>query len=406
MAKGRRTLAVLACGVLALGALAAGCGDDDGDSGSATSGSDDPIVIGVASAQTGGFSFFDVPVKNAIEMEAARINEGGGIDGRQIEVVVSDTKSDPNLSASAAIDVLGQGADVVVTMCDYDLGAPAAREAEKAGKVSLSCAGSPLFGAKGIGPLAFSVNEGTPTQGVIGAQFATSKGWKSVYMLGDTGEDFTRTWCERFKEAFTASGGAVVGEDTFKQGDTTVASQVSRLRSSGSDPDVIALCGYPPTGATAIKQLRAAGIDAPIVTTSGFDGPYWLESVPGVQDVYALASASIYGDDPSPEINGLVEDYTAQFDAPATSYLVFGTTMVQALEAAATEAGTVDGPELAAAMQSFTDQELIVGPTTYTESCHIALGRPMRVLEYANDTGKFAELVTPTDVPVPAECAP
>ena len=324
MGNARRTAALLACGVLAIGALAAGCGDDDSSSSSSTaSAAGDPVVIGVASAQTGGFSFFDVPVKNAIELAAKQINADGGIEGRPVEVVVADTKSDPNQSAAAAIDVLDKGADVVVTMCDYDLGAPAAREADKAGKIALSCAGSPLFGAKGIGPLAFSVNEGTPTQGVIAADFASSKGWKTAYMLGDTGEDFTRTWCEEFKTAFTATNGAdaIVGEDTFKQGDTTVASQVSRLRSSGVKPDVIALCGYPPTGATAIKQLRAAGIDAPIVTTSGFDGPYWLDSVPGVKDVFAVAPASIYGDDPSADVNTLIKDYTAAYGAPATSYL-------------------------------------------------------------------------------------
>lgn len=408
MARVGRKLAALACGALAIGAIAAGCGDDDGadtaGGGDTTAAAGDPIVIGIASAQTGGFSFFDVPVKNAIEMEVEKINAAGGIDGRPVEVVVADTKTDPNQSASAALDVLGKGADFVVTMCDYDLGAPAAREAQKAGKVSFSCAGSPLFGAKGIGPLAFSVNEGTPTQGVIAADFAISKDYRTAYMLGDTGEDFTRSWCEEFETAFTAQGGEIVGRDTFTQGDTTVAPQVSRLRTSGAAPDVIGLCGYPPTGATAIKQLRAAGIDAPIVTTSGFDGPYWLESVPGVKDVFAVASASIYGDDESEDINTLIADYTAKYGAPATSYLIYGNAIIQAIERAVTEAGTTDGAAVAEALQGFEDEPLTVGPTTYTETCHISLGRPMRILEYGDGTGSFVEVVTPKDVPVPAEC--
>lgn len=400
-----RTLWALPAAAAALALILAGCSGSGTSPESSGEASGDPIVIGVASAQTGFFSGFDVPVKNAIDLAVADYNAKGGVLGRPLKVVVSDTKSDVELSASAAIDVLDQGADVVVTMCDYNLGAPAAQEAQKAGKIAYSCAGSALFGPLGVGPLAFSINESSTTQASIGAEFAYKQGWRSVYLLGDTGEDFTSSWCAAFKETFTGLGGSVAGEDTFVNGDTTVATQVSKLLSSGVDPDVIALCGYPPTGSTAISQLRAAGVTGPIVTTSGFDGPGWMEAVPGVSDVFAVASASIYGDDPNAAVNDLVAAYTKEFGAPATSYLVYGYAIVQALAAAIEKAGSVDGQAVADALNAFEDVATIIGPTSYTAGCHVAIGRPMQIISYANDTGSWETTLSPSKPILPEGCS-
>lgn len=403
--RNRTYMAVPAIGAALLLVLSACSSTPSGPATSEPSASDEPIIIGVASAQTGFFSGFDGPVKNAIELAVADVNAAGGVLGRQLEVVVSDTKSDVELSASAAIDVLDQGADVVVTMCDYNLGAPAAQEAANAGKLAYSCAGSALFGPVGISPLAFSINESSTTQASIGATFALEQGWETVYLLGDTGEDFTKSWCEAFKETFVAGGGEVVGEDVFVNGDTTVAPQVSALVGSGVTPDVIALCGYPPTGSTAVGQLRSAGVTAPIVSTSGFDGPGWLESVPGVSDVYAVASASIYGDDPSAAVNELVEAYTAEFGAPATSYLVYGYAIVQAVVAGIEAAGSTDGAAISAALTSLGDFDTILGSTNYTEACHVAIGRSMQIIAYGDGTGAWLETVAPpADAIIPEGC--
>ena len=395
--KHRKTLALPAI-ALAAAVVVSGCASttDNGDGGDA----EGPIIIGIASAQTGFFSGFDGPVKNAIELAVADVNENGGVLGRQLDVVVSDTKSDVELSATAAIEVLDKGADAIVTMCDYNLGAPAAQEALRAGKVAFSCAGSALFGPLGIGPLAFSVNESSTTQASIAATFASEQGWETAYLLGDTGEDFTKSWCEAFSQTFEDLGGTVIGQDVFVNGDTTVQPQVSALVASGVAPDVVALCGYPPTGSTAVSQLRAAGVSAPIVTTSGFDGPGWLEAVPGVSDVYAVASASIYDDDPSAAINELVEAYTAAFGEPATSYLVYGYAIVQTLVAGIEKAGSVEGADIAAALSSMGSFDTILGASEYSESCHVAIGRPMQIIEYAGGTGAWLQTIAPPADPI------
>ena len=62
----------------------------------------------------------------------------GGIDGKPVKIVYADTKSDPAQGANAAIQVLEQGADMLVVSCDFDMGAPAAPERMCAVERSLS----------------------------------------------------------------------------------------------------------------------------------------------------------------------------------------------------------------------------------------------------------------------------
>lgn len=400
----KRTLWAVPAMAAAFALALTGCSGSESTAGDGGE-SDEPIIIGVASGQTGFFSMFDVPVKNAIELAVADYNANGGVLGRQLEVIVSDTKSDVELSASAAIEVLDKGADVVVTMCDYNLGAPAAQEAQNQGKIAYSCSGSALFGPTGIGPMAFSINESSTTQASIGAEFAIQQGYESAYMLGDHGEDFTGSFCDAFMETFEDLGGTVVGEDTFTNGDTTVAAQVSKIVGLSEQPDVIGLCGYPPTGSTAISQLRSAGVDAPIVTTSGFDGPGWLEAVPGVSDVYAVTSASIYGDDPNAAVNEVVEAYAAEFGDPASSYLVYGYAIVEAIVKAIEEAGSTDGAAMAEALISVDEFETLIGPTSYTEGCHSAIGRPMQIIAYGDDTGAWETTLSTTSPILPEGCS-
>ena len=69
---------------------------------------------------------------------------------------------------------------------------------------------------------------------------------------------------------------------------------------------------------------------------------------------------------------------------------------MEALAIAANDAGSLDGAEVAAAMASFTDVPLVTGPTTYTETCHIPIGREMVMIQVQDGSLGFAAEVTPT----------
>ncbi len=53
------------------------------------------------------------------------------------------------------------------------------------------------------------------------------------------------------------------------------------------------LCTMMPGGVSAVKQIRAAGIKAPILNGSGMDGSYWLSAVPDLSSFFVPAQGSV-----------------------------------------------------------------------------------------------------------------
>lgn len=374
-------------GVLAL-LMFAGCGGDDDGGGEAETpeaATDEPIAVGAAIAKTGLLSAYDLPALAAFEMQIDEINEAGGINGRQIEIEEADTKSDIEGGAKVARDLIDQGAEIMVVTCDFDFGSPAALVAQEAGMVSMSlCAQSPRFGVQAIGDKAYTVSPSVITEGVILGTFADEQGYENAFQLLDTTLAYDEGLCDGFTKGFEAQGGAIAGEATFEQTDQSIASQITELKSS--DADSVVLCSYAPGGASALRQIRAAGVDLPILSGSGMDGTFWVESAPGISDLYLTTQVSVFGDDPNEAVNQFVADYEKTTgEPPATAYAAIGYSAAEALTEALTETdGNADGAALQEVLNSFENRELLIGPTTFTPDVHIPLDRPMRVLEYKN----------------------
>ena len=157
-----------------------------------------------------------------MDVAAKEINAAGGVDGRRIEIIHVDAKSDLNLSATAALEAIEKGADVVVPMCDADLGAPGARAANEKGVLAITCAGAPGLGRQAVGPLTFNTYAGAPTEGAISAEYAyETKGWRTAYLLCDQSVEYTKVLCSAFETRWRELGGEVAGKDTFLQSDTS-----------------------------------------------------------------------------------------------------------------------------------------------------------------------------------------
>jgi branched-chain amino acid transport system substrate-binding protein len=357
--------------------------------------SDEPIIIGAPVAQSGGFELYDNTQLAGMQWAIDRVNAEGGIDGRQVELLVVDNQTDPAQVESATREVLEQGADVIVTTPDYDFGAQAALAAAEAGVVSIGGAGAPEFGLEGLGPLHFNVFQGTQTEAAVMAEWAyNEQGWRNAYLLEDTSIEYSKALCELFEESWTQLGGTVAGRSTFLNSDPSIANQVTDVR--GADADVVLVCSYPPGGASAIRQLRTGGVDLPLFGGAGFDGTFWLEAIPDLSDFYHPAMVSSAGDDPNEEVNTFLSEVDA---SGGTIYALFGYEIIETIRRGVEIAGTTEGEALAEAIESFSDEEFLVGPTSYSAECHIPVGRPMTILEIQGGDASYLDLVEPSAIP-------
>ena len=104
---------------------------------------------------------------------------------------------------------------------------------------------------------------------------------------------------------------------------------------------------------SAIRRIRAAGIDVPIGGGDSMDGSYWADAVPGLSDHYASSFGSIWGDDPRPEVNAFFDRYRAKYGEPETSFPLNGYSVIQMLKVAIERAGSFDSDAVLAEMNKF-----------------------------------------------------
>jgi branched-chain amino acid transport system substrate-binding protein len=151
---------------------------------------------------------------------------------------------------------------------------------------------------------------------------------------------------------------------------------------------------------SAVKQLRAAGVDLPIAGGDSMDNDDWAKAIPNLSEHYAVVQASLFGDDPRPFANEFFKRLEVKMGAPiANSLAMAGYSVIEALALAIERAGTTDGDAVLAELNKFKNEELAVGPTSYTEEVHISLDRPYAIVGITNGKGHFVDLLAVPEPP-------
>jgi branched-chain amino acid transport system substrate-binding protein len=264
---------------LAASALAAGCaapeqeGTTSGGDGSSGSGDQSgAIKIGVNIELSGPAAVQGTAYRNAVELVAERINEEGLLDGRKIELVIRDNKSDPTESLqvskgmveneNVAAIVGGGSSPTTLSMVDY---------VESAGVPIVSMGSSDAI----VTPpedrsWVFKTPAGTDLVMDVLLEEFKARGVEKVGFIsvdnpyGDAG-----------LEAFTASapeaGIDIVGTEKFQAEDKDYTSIVTKL--VAEEPEALVVWAIPP----------GAGIVAKNVASSGFDGDVYFDPGAGAE---------------------------------------------------------------------------------------------------------------------------
>ena len=412
----RRTgWAALASLVVLLALVAAGCGGDDDESGEAEGGASTaaetgggaqesgPITIGWAYDSSGQMAPFDGPALAAAKIRAEEINGAGGVGGRDLEIKTCDTQNnDPAKAKACATELLDGGANIMFVTCDVDYATPVVQEAIGEGKLAVApCIGTDQMGPKRFGEagkLAFSFGNVAQDEGSAMAEYAWSKGWKTAALGTNTALVYFKNVVEAFDKRFTELGGEVVARESYATGANNVNAAVSRLNNAKADVVVTSTAfGELPA---LVSGLRSLGNKTPILNSWAGDGTYWAPKSPPVTDYYAVTFASVFGDDPSEDVKGLIQSLTDAGAAPGTGGFVTGAAAIDGVVEAINRAdGSTDGAALADQMEQFKNVETVSGNVNFSPELHTVFGREYRVIEIENNKGSYVEGVTAKEVP-------
>ena len=389
------SLALAICAVVVTLAACGGSDESDTAASGSTAAEKGPIVIGRLSAKTGRLQVFDAPISQGLALAVKDINARGGIDGRQVEVKTLDYGSDPARAVAAAQDLLGQDLDLIVPPADQSPGLPVIQAATAKNVPSMNAISGPLATFKGAGPLYWNVYQNVPSEAAAAATFSREKGYERIFLLEDQIADYTKSFCSAYEASLKQQGGTVVGKDTFTSTETQIPAQISRIKSA--DPDAVVLCSVPPGGVAAIKQIRDALPDVDIIGGAGFEGVFWHGAAPGLSRWFNVGAASLV--EKNPELQAMIKAFGEEFGrAPSAQLPALGYSIAQLYKAAVEQAGTTETDKVQAALNAFEDQPTVVGPTTFTPTCHVPIHRPMVIEGLTDGKSSVVETVTPKGV--------
>ncbi|MFN8592303.1 MAG: ABC transporter substrate-binding protein [Thermomicrobiales bacterium] len=332
---------------------------------------DGPIIIGAPLNLTGWMAAYDTPPLEGAKLAVKEINANGGVMGRQLEIIERDGKTDPATVGNAAREVIEAGAQVLITPCDFDYGAPAGQAAQEAGIVGISlCASSPLYGAATLGDKQFTLSMWNQTMAAAAAEFAfNDKGWKTAATLVDQGTEYTKSLGEYFVEAFEHLGGTIVNEDTYQINDMQATAQAQRLKELDPQPDVIFVSSQMPDYSAIIRDLRSAGVTAPIMGGDSMDTADFYKAL-GTdlgKDIF-ISTHSFIGPEAGPAMEKFIADFNAEYGRnPEVAFNAMGWDAIQVLAKGIEKAGTTEGAALAKALEG-TEFDLLSGKLVWSDA--------------------------------------
>ncbi|MEM7226116.1 MAG: ABC transporter substrate-binding protein [Pseudomonadota bacterium] len=329
---------------------------------------DDEILIGGALSLTGVQAPLDTPGFKGAEVAIKAINDSGGLLGKKVRFVNIDGKSDPVTVGNVAVELIDDGAALIVAPCDFDFGGPASREAQSAGLVGIStCASDPLYSSWSLGDKQFTLSMWNTTMGATAADYALKeRGWKTAYVVTDQFIAYTKSLSKYFVDHFKEIGGKVILEDTYTNGDNDFSAQLARLQALGEKPDVIFISSYGTDIAVMIRALREVGFDAPILGGDSYDDPAIHEALGEKlgSDVYFVTHTWM-GPEAHPDMPKFIELYEDMHgEPPDTSFVATGWDTIMLLAEAVKMAGTTDGAAVAKALEE-GDFKLLTGDLSY-----------------------------------------
>lgn len=382
-------VSTLVAGVLA------GCGAKEsagGDSGG------DTIKIGVNLELSGGVASYGESLEKGVDLATEEINENGGIDGKKIELVKVDNKSEASEATSGAIKLTSQ--DQVTAIIGAATSGNTVAQAQIANDtktVIITPSGtSPNVTVKEDG----SVNEYVfrtsfidPFQGTVAANFAANElNLKNAAIFADSSSDYSKGLAASFKETFEAAGGTIVADEAYVAKDTDFRATLTRILSK--KPEFVFIPGYYEEVGLIVKQARELGLDVPLMGADGWDSPTLVE----LAGADALNNTFIINHYSSEDPDSTIQEFVTKFkdasngDAP-NAFNALGYDTVYLLKDAIERAGDTDSSKIKDALAATKDLSLITGVFSIDENHH-----PIKsaiVLEYKDGKQVFNTKVNP-----------
>ncbi|HVT44561.1 MAG TPA: ABC transporter substrate-binding protein [Thermoanaerobaculia bacterium] len=332
----RKSLAILAIAT-ALGLISLGCAPERE---APTDASAADIPVGVFAGLTGPTATFGQATRDGATLAAEEINAAGGVLGRKIRLLIEDNQGRPDEAASVVTKLITANEVIALigeNASNRSLAAAPIAQAHQTPMISPSST-NPEVTRKG--DYIFRVCYTDPYQGAAIAAFTRRNlGFERVAILKDLKNDYSIGLAEFFGEAFRKSGGSIVADQSYSEGDNDFRSQLTAI--ARAKPQAIFIPGYYTDVGSIAIQARDLRIDLPLIGGDGWDSPKLLEIGGSALEGAYFANHYFVGED-RPAVRNFVDKFRRKHgrDPDAVNALSYDATRI--LADAIARAGSLD----------------------------------------------------------------
>jgi branched-chain amino acid transport system substrate-binding protein len=368
----KRTLIILLAVVMVF-SLAA-CGGNDGGAGNEGNGDADTINVGALFNLTGGQASLDDPSYKGFKLAADQINANGGINGKMINVVSYDGKTEQTTVANNAKKMIDVDKCVVVAgLSDSNYALAAGNICQERGVPFITSGATLPTLPDQVGDFAFLAPFGDDNQAYACADYAIKDlDLKKCYLLIDQSMEFTKTLAHFFQERYIENGGEIVLTDNYMNKDPDFSAQIDRFLADTKGAEIVFISGVPDDAGVVVKQFRDKGVDLPIISGDGFDTPLLIEIAgEAANDTYVGTHASLENTDPM--VVQFIEDYTEAYgSAPENAFAGLGyDTMNLIADAISRAEDPTDPVAIRDAIGATQGLKGVTGTVTYENGSHV-----------------------------------
>ena len=230
------------------------------------------VKIGVFLSLTGATASYGVSALNAIKLATEETNQGGGINGKQIELVVEDDHSNTQEVPGIVTKLIKEAKVDALIAEPVSTRAMAAAPIAQANQVVMISSASVKPELTMQGDYIFRACFISSTEGEAIAKFAANKlKAKSAAIILDDKNDYAVVLAGFFAESFKRSGGKIVSEQKYAAGDRDIRAQLEAIKKA--NPDIIFAPGFYTTAPLVARTVKQLAIKSTLIGSDGWDSP-------------------------------------------------------------------------------------------------------------------------------------
>jgi branched-chain amino acid transport system substrate-binding protein len=350
----RKTLLYLGLGLLALSLSTAG--------GFHASAAQDVVKIGLSAPLTGDWAEYGNDFKRSVTMVLDRVNRMGGIHGKMVELVISDSRGDPKESVLIA-DKFVADPSVIAEIGDFSSSScmAAAPIYEKADMTQLSPTASHMdFTKKGRNMFRVVATQGY--EGPYNARWAVKdlgkKRLATIYINNDWGVDANKYFTQEARNL----GAEIVAEEAFVPGEKDFTAILTKLK--GLKPDLIYLPTFYADAAAILNQAKRMRFQPVVMANSSLFSQKTIElggdAVEGI-----IIPANYFSADPRPAAQEFTREYQAHYGAVPNQFAALAYDAANLMVAALHKVGVEDRSQVKYGLESLRGFQGATGSISY-----------------------------------------